>query len=74
MVMHAFETTRGKMDVKKILALKRYADRISDTRYSEAMKLIDEAIRRPSTATYYKVIVKNEHGQFVYVPLNLIDC
>lgn len=73
MVLDAFKTSSGKMDVKKILALKRYADRINDERYTKAMSLIDAAIRRPASATYYRVAVKNEQGQYKYIPLALAD-
>lgn len=73
MVLSAFETTRGKMDVKKIMGLKRYADRVKDAKYTEAMQLIDTAIRRPDTATYYRVWVKNNKGQFENIALSLAD-
>lgn len=73
MVLDAFSTARGKLDVKKILGLKRYSDRIKDVRYSEAMSLIDQAIRRPQSATYYRVWVKTNQGQYEAVPLALSD-
>lgn len=73
MVLSAFETRRGQMDVKKILALKRYADRITDSRYTDAMQLIDSAIRRPDTATYYRVLVKNDQGKFENIALSIAD-
>jgi hypothetical protein len=71
MVLDAFETSRGKLDVDKIMSLKRYSDRIDDKRWRNAMKLIDQAIRRPATATYYKVSVRNERGQYEYIKLDL---
>jgi hypothetical protein len=71
MVLEAFSTARGKLDVKKILGLKRHADRIKDQRYHEAMKLIDQAIRRPDSATYYRVWIKNERGEYQSIPLDL---
>lgn len=73
MLMDAFETSRGKLDVKKILGLKRHADRINDEKYNEAMQMIDLAIRRPSTATYYRVAVRNDKGQYEYIKLALAD-
>jgi hypothetical protein len=73
MVLDAFSTARGKLDVKKILGLKRYADRIKDARYSEAMSLIDQAIRRPNSATYYRVWVKTSQGHYEAIPLALSD-
>jgi hypothetical protein len=73
MVLEAFSTARGKLDVKKILALKRYADRIKDERYEKAMSLIDQAIRRPDSATYYRVWVKAPQGHYEAIPLALAD-
>jgi hypothetical protein len=73
MVLSAFETRRGQMDVKKIMSLKRYADRISDERYKEAMQLIDSAIRRPDTATYYRVEIRNEEGKYENIALSIAD-
>jgi hypothetical protein len=73
MVLEAFSTARGKLDVKKILGLKRYADRIKDDRYAQAMSLIDQAIRRPQSATYYRVWIKSSQGHYEAVPLALAD-
>lgn len=73
MVLSAFETSRGQMDVKKIMALKKYADRITDKRYTEAMQLIDSAIRKPKSATYYQVWIMDGAGKYENVPLALKD-
>ena len=73
MVLSAFETRRGQMDVPKIMALKKWADRIKDERYTEAMKLIDSAIRKPQTATYYTVEVRDEEGKYKNISLSLAD-
>lgn len=73
MVLSAFETSRGQMDVKKIMALKKYSDRITDKRYTEAMRLIDSAIRKPKSETYYQVWIMNGSGKYENVPLALKD-
>lgn len=73
MVMDAFSQRSGAMDVKKVMGLKRYADRIKEPVYLEAMQLIDEAIRRPESATYYQVWLRNGEGQYDAVKLNLSD-
>lgn len=73
MVIDAFETTRGKMDVKKILSLQRYQSRINDKRYTRAMELIAQAQRRPDTAVYYRVSVKDEQNKWKVIPLSLSD-
>lgn len=73
MVLDAFSTAGGRLDVKKIFGLKRYASRIDDKRYAEAMRLIDEAIRRPDSATYYQVWLRNSKGEYDGIPLALAD-
>jgi hypothetical protein len=73
MVMDAFSQQSGNMDTKKVMGLKRYADRINEPLYVEAMKLIDEAIRRPESATYYQVWTRNDEGKYDVVKLNLSD-
>ncbi len=73
MVLDAFATSRGKLDVKKIMGLQRYADRINAPLYTQAMQLINQAIRRPATATYYRVAVKQPNGEWEYIKLNLAD-
>lgn len=71
MVLDAFETRRGQMDTKRVMGLQRYADRIDDKRYRKAMELITQSIRRPESATYYQVWIKDEKGNFKSVELDL---
>lgn len=71
MVLDAFETRRGQMDTKRVMGLQRYSDRIKDYRYTKAMQLINESIRRPESATYYQVWIRNENGKYVSVDLDL---
>lgn len=69
-VMDAFETSRGKADTKKILGLKKYASRVKNKLYHEAMALLDKSIRRPDSKTYYRVWVKDGNGQYQNIDLN----
>lgn len=74
MVMDAFQTTRGKMDVNRVMALKRYSDTIKDSRWKKAMSLIDAAVRHPNSKTYYQVWVRNAvDGEYEAIPLALAD-
>lgn len=70
MILDAFNTTRGKLDIRKVLSLRRYKANIKDPRYHEAMDAIDKAIRRPSSKTYTRVFVKNEEGEYESINLN----
>lgn len=70
LVMDAFNNSGGSLDTKRVLGLRRYADRIPDKRYSEAMTLIDKAIRKPKSKEYFSLYVKNDIGEYVDVHLN----
>ena len=70
LVLSAFETSKGKLDTKKVLGLKKHTDRIKDKRFHEAMAFIDSSIRRPTSKTYFRVWVKNDQGQYESIDLN----
>ena len=69
-VLDAFETTKGNMDVKKVMSLLKYKSRIKSNLYQEAMVLLERAIRVDSSKTYQRVYKKNEAGEYVNVNLN----
>lgn len=70
MIISAFETTKGKLDPKKITPLTRYEKRVNHPLFSEACTLIQEAIRRPDTKTYYRVWQKDDDGKYKAIELN----
>lgn len=73
-VEDAFQTSRGKLDPKKILGLKRHTERIKSAsikaEWSDIMVLIDKSISRPNSKTYFKVWKKNETGEYKPIELN----
>ena len=72
LVMDAFETQRKQqLDVKKVLGLTRHKSRINDPLFSEAVDLIEQAIRRPESKTYFRIWLKDETGKYNNVDLNL---
>jgi len=70
LVMDAFETSAGKLDTKRVLGLRRHASRIKDSRYDEAMKLIDESIRTPSSKEYFQIWLLDDRGEYQDIQLN----
>lgn len=70
LVLSAFQTSKGKLDTKKIFGLKKHATRISDKRFHEAMSIIDQSIRRPSSKTYFRIWVRDETGGYANIDLN----
>lgn len=71
MVTDAFETSRGKLDAKKVMSLLRYRSKIKAPIFQEALNLLESAIRRPESKTYFRVWVKDEEGKYKNVELNL---
>jgi translation initiation factor 2B subunit (eIF-2B alpha/beta/delta family) len=73
LIMDAFSTYKGKLDVKKIMNLLRYRSKISEKRhpeFHEAIDLIEQSIRRPGTKKYFRISEKDENGKYNYVELN----
>jgi hypothetical protein len=73
LIMDAFNNTGGFLDTKRVLGLRKYAQRIKDTRYHEAMDFIDQAIRRDDSKQYFSLYVKDEKGEYVDVHLNFAN-
>lgn len=72
MINSAFETQRaGKLDVKQVMNLTRYQSKINDPLFTEAVNLINQAIRRPKSKTYFRVWMRDEAGEYQNVELNL---
>lgn len=68
----AFEAERsGNLDTKQVMNLTRYVNKVNDSLFSEAVKLIQESIRRPKTKTYFRVWLKDADGKYVNIDLNL---
>lgn len=70
LVLSAFETSKGRLDAKKVLSLKRHESRINDKLFSEAVGLIDKAIRRTDSKTYFRVWIKDDNGAYQNIDLN----
>lgn len=70
LIVSAFQTSHGKLDTKKVMGLKKHAKRITDARYHDAMKLIDEASKVNGSKTYFRVWVRDDHGQYQNIDLN----
>lgn len=74
LVEDAFQTSKGKLDAKRILSLRRHSSRIKNTEikkgWEEAMKLIDESISRPKSKSYHKIWLKNSEGKYEAIELN----
>jgi len=70
MVMDAFETSRGKLDAKKVMSLLRYRSKIKNPLFQEALNLLEESIRRPESKTYFRVSTRTSEGKYEVIDLN----
>lgn len=71
MIMTAFETRNGKLDPKKITPLTRYETKVNHPLFTDACRLIQQAIRRPDSKIYYRIWVKEGGDKHEAVELNL---
>ena len=72
-VKSAFETKRGQMDSNKVLGLLKYKSKVKNKIYTEAMDLLEQAIRKPSKKTYYKLYLKDAMGEYQHINLNFAN-
>jgi hypothetical protein len=76
-VTDAFKTSKGKLDTKRIMGLKKHTSRIGNesikTKWQKAMELIDSSISRPSSKKYTRVYLKNIDGAYDVIKLNFSD-
>ncbi len=73
LILDAFSTSRGKLDVKKVMGLLKYRTRIPSDKYPAfhaALNAIEKGIRRPSSKTYHRISVRDANGKYVAVDLN----
>ncbi|HZK06970.1 MAG TPA: DUF3164 family protein [Bacteroidales bacterium] len=67
-INQAFETRKGRMDVKRILGLFRL--KINHPTWMEAMELIKQSINRNNSKRYARVWEKDKNGEYRNIELN----
>lgn len=70
LVLDAFETSRGKLDAKKVMSLLKYKSRIKTPLFQEALELLESGIRRPDSKTYFQIWAKDSSGEYQNIDLN----
>lgn len=73
LITDAFNTTRGKLDAKKIMQLIRHKSRVDAKKYphfAEAVVLIEQSIRRPDSKKYFRIWMLNGEGEYRNIDLN----
>lgn len=67
-VDQAFTTTKGKLDVKRVLGL--FGLKITHKKWLEAMELIRESMSRNHSKRYVRIFERDAEGKYVNVELN----
>jgi hypothetical protein len=73
MIHSAFETSRGRLDTKRVLDLLSYRSRVDEKKYPNfhaAIDLIEQSIRRPQSKKYFRIFKKGESGEYQLIDLN----
>lgn len=71
LVMDAFQTSRGKLDTKRVMNLLRYRSKIKDEVFNQACQLLEDGIRKPESRTYYRVWQRTgKDGEYRLIDLN----
>lgn len=67
-VNNAFQTSKGRLDTKRVLSLFSY--KIKHPTWTEAMELLKKSIDRNNSKRYISISVRNEEGAYEQVQLN----
>ena len=70
LVMDAFNKSKGSLDVKKVLSLLKYKGKVNDARFTEALDLIEKAIRKPESKSYFRIWGRLDNGEYQQIDLN----
>lgn len=65
---HAFSRTKGSLDMKRVLSLKGVE--ITESKWLEAMALIDKSIVINKSKRYFQIFERNEEGEYKPIGLN----
>lgn len=73
MITDAFNTSRGKLDTKKVLGLVAKRQRVPKDKYPHfymALDAIEKGTKRTFSKKYHRISVKNDDGKYEVVDLN----
>lgn len=71
LILDAFTTRHGKLDNKKIMNLIRYRAKVNDEKFSRAIDLLEQSIRKPGSKAYFKIYQRSAGGEWEVIDLNL---
>lgn len=65
---------KGNLKPEKVLELERLADEYKSEEFSLGVKIIRDAYKPQYSKEFLKAEYKNEQGEWVSVPMNIVDC
>jgi hypothetical protein len=71
LIISAYSTKRGKLDVKKLDTLLSYKTKIDNEKFGKAIELLEQARRESKTKKYYNVYFKDSEGKYQQVNLRI---
>jgi len=69
-VKQAFETSKGQLNTRNVMSLLRHKSKVKNPLFQEAMELLQESIRKPSSKSYFRIYTRNEEGKYENIQLN----
>ncbi len=68
-IHNAFETSRGKLDVKRVMGLFKLD--IKHPRWTEGMELLKKSIDRNNSSRYVRILARDQEGKYKQIPLSI---
>ncbi|MGN6601210.1 MAG: DUF3164 family protein [Ginsengibacter sp.] len=70
LINSAFHNTKGGLDSKRVLSLRKYKSKIKAAKFHEALDLIDQSMTVATSRNYIRVAAKDSNGAYQYINLN----
>lgn len=73
LINDAFNSTRGKLDTRKVMSLVKYRSRIPADKYPQfhaAINAIEKGMSRPSSKRYFRISQRDTEGKYNAIDLN----
>lgn len=70
LINSAFHNTKGGLDSKRVLSLRKYRTKIKVAKFHEALDLIDQSMSCDTSKKYFRVWAKDANGSYQNVDLN----
>jgi uncharacterized membrane-anchored protein YjiN (DUF445 family) len=73
LILDAFQTTKGRLDTKRVMGLLKYRSKIDNELFISAMDDLEQSITREFRKRYSRVWLKDDNGEWINIPLDYSD-